>query len=311
MTKSEIEIYQEKFRIDLLVISGKLAIIFENKIYNAADGEAQLSRYIDKVKDILNIQESDIYVLYLSNSGKEPALQSWGNYRERFKDRYLNLSFKDDIREWIKVMDIAPHEKFLSSAVLQYSDYLDGLFNQRELNKEINMELQDIIKKHLELDETKPIEENIKALQTEIANVQDIQKQMEKLLKGYYETIFKEWEEQTKKDYPDLQPNEDRAYRKSICEVSYTFNSSDLVISLTDNGEKLYCQVEIFQKRDNPSQYIITDALKKVLIKDKILDSSNDWAIWKYFEYKEYKEAFDCFKKAILILQRNDDHDNK
>ena len=55
------QITQEKARIDLWVRDNNTgySIIFENKVYNAQDQEAQISRYIDKTKeekfDIKNI----------------------------------------------------------------------------------------------------------------------------------------------------------------------------------------------------------------------------------------------------------------
>ena len=90
-------ITQEKERIDLWVREkGQYAIIFENKIYNAMNQDAQLSRYIDKTKDY-GYREDQIFVIYLSQNGEPPAEQSWGNYKESFQCRYMNLSFRDHI----------------------------------------------------------------------------------------------------------------------------------------------------------------------------------------------------------------------
>ena len=50
---------------------GNYAIIFENKIYDANDQEAQLSRYIDKTKEC-HFDENNIFVVYLSQIGNEP-----------------------------------------------------------------------------------------------------------------------------------------------------------------------------------------------------------------------------------------------
>ena len=98
------KITQEEQRIDLWVRDEGYAIIIENKVYNAIDQENQLSRYIDKTKvDSRKYKDgSNIFIIYLSQSGKEPAEQTWKDYKDEFKDRYVNLSFKDDILPWLK-----------------------------------------------------------------------------------------------------------------------------------------------------------------------------------------------------------------
>ncbi len=307
---NEVKIYQEKFRIDLLITTNNNAIIIENKIYNADDKELQISRYIDKIKEIFN-DESEIYVIYLSQTGQEPTSQTWGPYKGQFKERYVNLSFCDDIRNWLKHITPDSNQRFLKSALHQYSDYLDGLFNKREINKEIYMELQNIIKEKLNITENTSNEDTINCLQTEIANVDDIRQQMYGLLKTYYEKEFTIFKEDTSKDYKDLQPNGKRSYVVSICDVSLKYQSLDLVVSITDNGSKLYCQVEIYQKGENSKEVKIPDTLVKELKNGKILDNTNDWAIWRYFEYDKYKDAYTCFKEAIKCIQNLDNHDNK
>ncbi|MBO7204040.1 MAG: PD-(D/E)XK nuclease family protein, partial [Bacteroidales bacterium] len=63
-------ITQEQCRIDLWVRDkvGGYAIIFENKIYNATDQEAQLSRYIECTK-ANGFTDEQIFVVYLSQQG--------------------------------------------------------------------------------------------------------------------------------------------------------------------------------------------------------------------------------------------------
>ena len=138
------EIMQEEARIDLWVRDRDYAIIFENKVYDANDKEAQLERYINITKE-LGYDLSQIYVVYLSSrDGHGPDTQTWGSYKEEFEPRYVNLSFSDDIRAWLK-RDVLPNlrnnrneETLLISAVVQYADYLDGLFSQRDADKIVN-----------------------------------------------------------------------------------------------------------------------------------------------------------------------------
>ena len=162
-------ITQEEARIDLWVRDreGGYAIIFENKVYNAQDQEAQLSRYIDKTK-AETFKISNIFVVYLSSDGQEPDDQSWAGYKEEFKDRYINLSFRKDILAWLK-SDVLPNictkDIYLNTAVIQYIDYLEGLFLLRTINKQMKMNLESFVTSRFELDELNDATAKIKKLQ--------------------------------------------------------------------------------------------------------------------------------------------------
>ena len=129
----EPQITQEKCRIDLWVRDKEYAIIFENKVYNARDQEHQLSKYINQTKQC-NYREEQIFVVYLSSWGQEPEEQSWDKYKDVFASRYVNLSFRDDIVNWLKkqvILNIRDKDFYLNSAVLQYIDYLEGIYKKK------------------------------------------------------------------------------------------------------------------------------------------------------------------------------------
>ena len=92
-------ITQETERIDLWVrdTKTKYSIIFENKIKGAIDQDNQLARYILKTIN-QKFDEKNIFIVYLSADEKKPADYSWKyegqNYESKFKNRYVNLSFK-------------------------------------------------------------------------------------------------------------------------------------------------------------------------------------------------------------------------
>ena len=146
-------ITQEKARIDLWIRDQKTgyAVIVENKVYNAQDQEEQLSRYIQRTKDD-GFSSEHIYVVYLSRTGEEPDEQSWGEYKEDFETRYVNLSFRDDILEWLK-MNILPEirqkDTYLLHAVKEYVDYLEGEFDIRDINKKMNKDMNENLKNAL------------------------------------------------------------------------------------------------------------------------------------------------------------------
>ena len=127
------EITQEKGRIDLWVRDKDYAIIFENKIFNAVDQDAQIARYIETTRNY-GYKDENIFVVYLSPKGAEPDPQTWGNFKNSFDDRYYNLSFRDNILPWLKeqvLPTVRLKDYHLQSAIQQYVDYLEGLFHRR------------------------------------------------------------------------------------------------------------------------------------------------------------------------------------
>lgn len=141
-------ITQETERIDLWVrdTKTKYSIIFENKIKGAIDQDNQLARYILKTIN-QKFDEKNIFIVYLSADEKKPADYSWKyegqNYESKFKNRYVNLSFKLHILPWLKE-EILPNciikEELLISAIKQYIDHLEGLFWMRPSQKKIIMD---------------------------------------------------------------------------------------------------------------------------------------------------------------------------
>jgi hypothetical protein len=141
-------ITQETERIDLWVrdTKTKYSIIFENKIKGAIDQDNQLARYILKTIN-QNFDEKNIFIVYLSADEKKPADYSWKyegqNYESKFKNRYVNLSFKLHILPWLKE-EILPNciikEELLISAIKQYIDHLEGLFWMRPSQKKMIMD---------------------------------------------------------------------------------------------------------------------------------------------------------------------------
>lgn len=177
-------ITQETRRIDLWIrdYKTKCALIFENKIYGAIDQESQLFRYIEESRDC-KFNDNEIFVFYLPKFEHEkPSDQTWksSETKQIFQNRFMVLSFRDDILEWLKTQvkpNIRPDDKFLSSALTQYIDYLEGMFSIREINKSINMKLQDIIKEKLNLNDCSD-DEALSRIQDTINDFQDVVNQL-------------------------------------------------------------------------------------------------------------------------------------
>lgn len=146
------KITQELCRIDLWVRDKDYAIIFENKVYNATDQEAQIARYIECTQG--NGYPLDkIFVIYMpQKDDKDPVDDSWGEYKEAFASRYVKFSFRNGVLPWLKsdvLSSIPDKDKLLKSAIEQYVDYLEGLFKQRESDKILNTMLENYITEQL------------------------------------------------------------------------------------------------------------------------------------------------------------------
>ena len=175
------KISQEIERIDLWVKDKDYAIIFENKVYDATDQEAQIARYITKTKEC-NYALENIYVIYLpSTEGNEPSEQTWvyegKKYKKEFEDRYVNLSFRNDVLNWLKeyiLPCIRYKDSYLLSAISQYIDYLEGYFDKRNINKHMNMELNQFLEKELKINSEVSAEKKLEALTRKEEEIQKL-----------------------------------------------------------------------------------------------------------------------------------------
>ena len=200
------EISSEDLRIDILVKeTGKYAIIFENKIYDAILQKNQLARYIIKMRND-GYSPEQIYVVFLPPSYYEPNECSWKeptkeceacndpsmcqinvshSLRSKYKERFRVISFREDIVNWLKealIPNCRQKEVYLYTAAMQYLDYLEGYFDLRTINNTMNMELEKYLIEKLglnELSDEKQLEvldkktEEINRLLNQIINIKD------------------------------------------------------------------------------------------------------------------------------------------
>ncbi|MDR2652580.1 MAG: PD-(D/E)XK nuclease family protein [Prevotellaceae bacterium] len=287
------EITQETERIDLRIRDKTYAIIIENKIHYAPDQAQQLARYIDKTKNGTN--EKQIFVVYLSPNGEEPNEQSWGEYKNAFSDRYLNLSFKDDILSWLKekvVPEVKLKDVFLRSAIEQYIDHLEGIFEIRTINNKINMELQKFIKKELELNGTP--QENIAKLAAKQEEINKVNNQIEMLKSEAEKEIFREWQRIISGKYPDWKSVYEEGRSAGL--IVQVKESVAVRVSISYNSQ-LYCQIDmdIFEGQILPEE--VREKTQHLLPKN-----NNNNQVWQYFPRYDYDGVFKCFQEVINIL---------
>ena len=286
-------ISQEIERIDLWIRDTDYAIIFENKVYNADDQELQLSRYIDKTKD-KHYDEDKIYIVYLSQLGSEPSEYSWGNYKNSFKERYVNLSFRDDILPWLKeyVLPNIRHKDYnMQCAVVQYIDYLEGLFNLRTNNKKMNMNLNRMIEDYYKLDKCHDDQERVSLLSSKIDEINNLIKQMELTQNVYRKKIYESWKQDTRKRYPYL-IQEYKDYEWACILVFMEIENKDAIIFINrDKDNSLYCQFNF-----NDESSLDKSSLRSL---KNILSEEKNNSFYKSFGANDFDDVYNCFLKVI------------
>lgn len=121
----------------------KIAVIIENKIYDAGDQKDQVRRYISHAKN-QGVDIENIWVLYITNDGsKEIDIKSYKIEDEtketNIENRFVELNYKDDIIAWInrEVLNLRVYPESLTAVARTYVDYLQNdLFDDNASDNE-------------------------------------------------------------------------------------------------------------------------------------------------------------------------------
>lgn len=225
----------EKDRIDILVKDKSYAIIIENKVHDAGEQPNQLERYIEIVNK--EFKHEQIFVLYLIRTeGNFPSAQSWGKYKDLYADRFLLVSYRDDILPWLRntlLPNCRIKDVFLQTAIEQYIDHLEGLFSLRKINYKMNIELQKHIKQVLELDD-ETIEKNHSKLSQKIEELSKVKDQLDYIKQHIEKGCWAEWLKRLKQDFPKLE----------LINYSQVEKFPKVGVKVEHNGEKFAILIE-------------------------------------------------------------------
>ena len=289
-------ITQELQRIDLWVRDKLYAIIFENKVYEAVDQDAQLHRYIEKTKDDgYNI--NDIFVIYLPQNYHEPNEQSWGEYKEAFESRFAIIPFQDDIIRWLKehvLPNIRYKDQYLFSAVTQYIDYLEGLFGLRTINRRLFMNLEKLFDEQFELSNCSSDKQRMDILNEKISDFESITNQMRILKNKYRQNIIESWKVDLKNRYPYLK---ECNFDGKFVGVDIKFYGKIIHVFVHYDSTGLYCQVEY--DRNLPKEERMIANTHVMDLKDILTNRPNQDCIWKYFNIDDVDGVYNCFLEVI------------
>lgn len=279
----------EMGRIDLLIHEkGKYALIFENKINNAGDQPNQIARYIEFVKS-LGYEEEQIYILYLSSKGENPSDQTWihdetgKDYKISFMDRYVNLSYKKDILPWLReashCIQKMPQENLLTSALIQYINYLEIKYMQRPIDNSVKK----AICSKLELDK-KNKGEQLKTIIEQSESTMMVKDYLDSiktdLLIDLYISRFQHLNLVQKKDYSDISAQD-----------------IDLAFSFEDSGSKFYAVLYRYNKGANLCLGLFpSNANRQRQISEKLLEKFSELNLSKGSNryYKQNLSGYEC-----------------
>lgn len=308
-------ITQEHDRIDLWVQDkvGGYAIIIENKVYDANDQDAQLARYIQKTRDD-GFMDENIYVVYMSSINEHsPTEQTWidekGNsLKEMFSNRYAHISFKEDILSWLKksvLPNIRIKEDYMYTAISQYIDYLEGHFDKREINKDMNMELNNYLEQNLGFAQITNDSEKLTKLsekEQEIEKLLDyVRSKKDEIQKGL---ITKQWNEpKTKSAFEDIIKNvaselqlEEQFMSKEDSSFWIKLSQEDWVLSIVFQK---YADHRFFIYIGIPSEEYVDNKYIELginLFKESTYSRNHPYG-WEWVE--EYDSQFEALLKDI------------
>ena len=109
--------------------SMRIAVIVENKIYDAPDQPNQISRYIEHMTKDEHVDLDNVWVFYMTGDGsKEVDEQSYGcDAGTDIGHRFVPLAYNSDIINWLKsdILEARIYPEALTSVVRSYVESLE------------------------------------------------------------------------------------------------------------------------------------------------------------------------------------------
>ncbi len=154
------------------------AIIIENKIHDAVDQDRQIERYVDTAISH-GISKNNIWVIYLTRDGtKVVADYSLTAYAKSIlENRFIPLNYREHILPWLKdsvLPNCPPKEEWLISALQQYVDHLEGLFESRTTSLKYRNQLLERVFASRSIPQNANVVEKYEALIQEEASIDTV-----------------------------------------------------------------------------------------------------------------------------------------
>lgn len=314
-------------RIDIPIFDNKYVVVIENKVTDKAPDQntvkgGQLARYIETIKYSFERDLEDIYVVYTPKFTREPSEGCWINefghsYEDEFKERFISLSYRDAIYPWIKENKFnIIHEKdvYLQSATEQYIDHLEGMFNLRTTNIEMNMNLQEFIKQELKLTEESP-EKAIEILLDKESELSNAMFQIQQLKRNYQKECvlnqFAQWEALLVQDFPESVIVGDK-FKLDInvinLGVKFDIDNQPYVAIIECNDcVKPTIYYGVGRHHVSAGRFEETTLLNDILVSNALTNPVDFWYGWKYIQdenpYHKFKTLIDSIHASINLQE--------
>jgi hypothetical protein len=279
------------------------AVIIENKIHNAADQDKQIERYIQKVKDY-----PQIIVLYLTRDGskfvKDNSYTLEAKQMLKGKGKFISINYRDHILPWLKE-DVLPNclykDHILILGIELYIDHLEGILNLRNMEKNMNDELKELVKKEFDEidkleDKARQVDEQIGIVNKYLSLLQDYQREQ------IDQKMCKEFLPKFDQDFPEPRYKRvngtDSPYPTLGIEKSYNGLSFCIAISV-ENGFPFYgCYAKDSEeaKKYSDVQTFLGPIRRELGMKS--LENN-----WYCYEWKDKDDVYDAFKKFVTAIE--------
>lgn len=300
----------EKMRIDGLIREfKKYAIIIENKIHNAVEQKHQIGRYIEKCESI-GFDKKQIYIVYLTRTDKDThSEQTWGEKYKLidFNYRYTLLSYESKILPWLEsfLNTLSTKEELIKSSIVQYIDHLKHIFNNKQIYKNMNKELQEFLIKELKLNND--YVEIIQEVDQKIDDINSLKVQLEELRSISIDNLFSKWRDNLEADFNGYEIffEKEKSLIKTGIKVQYLENTFSILIEY--NYKSIYYGIG-----RHTTSHDLDDEITQLL--NSILDLSNwkkyeNW--WYGWDYTEFDTAYSNLENLINLIIEKINHTEK
>lgn len=328
-------IKREKDNIDIQINIGDYYIIIENKINNASEQCGQIYRYIETAINKYEKKLENIYVLYLNpDSNEMPSNYSLSKdgkgyiFHEICDKNIKPLSYAKDILEWlesIKVKDIFKgksneYEEIVSSALIQYKDYLKVFFELKkdyiEMKENIKNEIIEILELK-DLDYNKQNKKVTEALENAITLTKYLEEYKKKELRELIYNKYINDPEIKNIQFIDGKPFKDD---KPILGFEFEYDKYKMTCALEFDsagayfyGIKINSIIEDFDKMKKT----LRDFLQTTFVspKESILLEGNQcidfkrvkdkkWIVWKYLDENNPLDITNSLELMTILTKK-------
>ncbi len=215
------KVYFNRDNIDgLIEKDGEYAVIIENKIHWAVDQDKQIERYVNTEIE-RGVPSDNIWVIYLTRDGRK-KVESYSltkKTKEILGDRFLEMDYYHNILPWLKdtvLPNCRVREEWLESAIKQYIDHLEGLFDIRDSRKVFRKKVQGQIANSIGCTEEMSRGEVYSKFHAYLHTLEELQNIVSNSMESLIKPIIERLQNTTIEVLGELCPNEEFGFYNGI-----------------------------------------------------------------------------------------------